>query len=99
MDRRECNARLKGQWKDKVRKWSDKRDNVKYDYQKLRWTKLKMPMMKKALQKPLLADFVMQGSKSNDDNEDDNDAHPLMSDDNGHDMIRTFLIRKIIHLT
>jgi hypothetical protein len=73
MDRKECNAELKGKWEEKVREWGVERDRAKSDRRKPGWTKPKMPPMEKALHKPLLADFVMQGLESDEDGEDDED--------------------------
>lgn len=42
-----------------------------------------MSPMEKALRKPLLADFAMQGSESNKNDKDDGDMDLLMSDDSG----------------
>jgi hypothetical protein len=83
MDRKGHNTELKGKWEEEVREWGIERDNAKTDHRKPRWTKLKMPSMEKALRKPLLADFAVQDSESNEDNENDGDADPLMSDDSG----------------
>ena len=69
MDRKKRNAELKGIWKDKVRAWGIERDSAKSDCQKPAWMKPKMPLMKKALHKPLLADFAMQGLESEEDDE------------------------------
>jgi hypothetical protein len=82
MDRKECNAALKGEWEAGVREWGVERDDAKKDRRKPRWTRPKMPPMEKALRKPLLADFAVQGSESNEDDEDDGDAG-LLSDDSG----------------
>jgi hypothetical protein len=49
------------------------RDDAKRDCQKLGWMKPKMPPMEKALRKPLLVDFAMQGLESDGDDEDDED--------------------------
>jgi hypothetical protein len=73
MDRKERNAELKGRWEDEVKEWGIERDNAKCDHRKPRWMKPKMPPMEKALRKPLLADFVMQGLESDEDDEDDED--------------------------
>jgi hypothetical protein len=73
MDRKQCNAELKGRWDDEVREWGIERDSAKCDRRKPRWTKPKMPPMEKALHKPLLADFAMQDLESDEDDEDDED--------------------------
>lgn len=69
---------MKGKWEGEVRKWTVERDSAKYDHRKLRWTKPKMPPMEKALPKPLLANFTMQDSESEDEEED---GDTPMSDD------------------
>ena len=81
MDWKEQNAKLKSKWEGEVREWGVERDSAKSDCHKLRWMKPKMLSMEKAFWKPLLADFAMQGSESNVNDEDDGDADPLMSDD------------------
>lgn len=73
MDRKEHNAELKSKWEEEVRKWCIERDDAKRDHRKPRWMKPKMPPMEKALRKPLLVDFAMQGSESDGDDEDDED--------------------------
>ena len=83
MDQKGHNAELKGKWEEEVKKWGIERDNAKTDHRKPRWTKPKMPSMEKALRKPLLADFAVQDSESDEDDENDGDADPLMSDDSG----------------
>ncbi len=83
MDWKEHNIELKGKWEEKVREWGIERDNAKTDRRKPRWTKPKMSPMEKALRKPLLADFAVQDSESDEDDKNDGDADPLMSDNSG----------------
>jgi hypothetical protein len=83
MDWKKHNAELKGKWEVAVKKWVIEQDDAKKDRRKPKWTRLKMSPMEKALCKPLLADFAMQGSESNEDDEDDGNMDPLMSDDSG----------------
>jgi len=70
MDQKERNAVLKGGWDKDVRKWTVERDNAKYERHKPRWTKPKIPIMEKAIRKPMLADFSTEDSDS--DEEDNN---------------------------
>ncbi|KAI9445811.1 hypothetical protein BJY52DRAFT_1127986 [Lactarius psammicola] len=79
MDRKEQNAKLKGGWEDKVREW----DSAKLEHRKPRWTRPKMPPLEKAIHKPLLADFVTQGSESDEDDEDNGDENDGDGDDGG----------------
>lgn len=74
MDRKECKAKLKGRWEDKVKEWGIERNNAKCDHRKPRWIKPKMPPMEKALCKPLLANFIMQGLESDEDEDGNTDV-------------------------
>jgi hypothetical protein len=85
MDRKERNAVLKGGWDKDVKKWTVERDNAKYERRKPRWTKPKMPVMEKAIRKPMLADFSTEDSDSDEEDNNDDDSEPEMSVDNDLD--------------
>jgi len=71
MDRKDRNGKLKSGWEADVKKWTVERDDAKNDCRKPRWTKPKMPMLEKALQKPLLIDFVMQEDSEGGEEEEE----------------------------
>ncbi|KAH9161391.1 hypothetical protein EDB89DRAFT_1861634 [Lactarius sanguifluus] len=73
MDRKVRNVELKGRWEDDMKRWGMERDLAKLEHRKPGWMKPKMPPLEKAIQKPLVADFVTQGLESDEDEEDDGD--------------------------
>jgi hypothetical protein len=79
MDRKARNALLKGGWEKDVKKWTIERDNAKHDRRKPRWTKPKMPMMEKALRKPMVADFSTEDEDMEDEEEDEGDGDVQMA--------------------
>jgi hypothetical protein len=71
MDRKDRNGKLKSGWEADVKKWTVERDDAKNDRREPRWTKPKMPMLEKALRKPLLIDFVMQEDSEGGEEEEE----------------------------
>jgi hypothetical protein len=74
MDRKARNTLLKGGWEQDVKKWTIERDNAKHDHRKPKWTKPKMPMMEKAIRKPMVADFSTEDEDMEDEDEDEGDG-------------------------
>jgi hypothetical protein len=68
-DRKAHNTILKSGWDDDV-KWTVERDNAKYERRKSRWTKPKMPTMEKIIRKPKIADFNVEDSSSEEEEDE-----------------------------
>ena len=63
MDRKDQNGKLKSNWEAEVKMWCIEREAAKSEHHKPRWTKPKLPTLKKALRKPLVADFCCTGGQ------------------------------------
>ena len=80
-DRKAQNTILKSGWDEDVKKWTVERDNAKYERRKPRWTKPKMPAMEKTIRKPMVADFNVEDSSS----EEEEDEGEMSVDCDGDD--------------
>ena len=74
------NTILKSGWDEDVKKWTE-RDNTKYECRKPRWTKPKMSAMEKTIHKPMVADFNIEDSSS----EEEEDEGEMSVDCDGDD--------------
>ena len=72
MDRKERNDRVKGIWKQDVKRWEAERDSAKYDRRKPRWKKPKMPPVEKGSPKPKVSNFVDESKEEGNMDEDEN---------------------------
>jgi hypothetical protein len=79
MDGKAQNALLKGGWEKDMKKWTIEWDNAKHDCCKPRWTKPKMPMMEKALCKPMVADFSTENKDMEDEEENEGNGNVQMA--------------------
>jgi hypothetical protein len=70
MDRKDQNGKLKSDWEAEVKMWCIEREAAKSERRKPQWTKPKLPTLKKALRKPLVADFVVQGDSEEGEEEE-----------------------------
>jgi hypothetical protein len=77
IDRKERNAVLKSGWDEDIKRWIAERDDAKKDHHKPRWSKPKMPVMEKALRKPMVVDFN-EGDLGSDE-EDEEEQFERMS--------------------
>ena len=55
---------LKSGWDEDVKNQTVEQDNAKYERRKPRWMKPKMPAMEKTICKPMVADFNIEDSSS-----------------------------------
>jgi len=65
---------------------------MKYECCKPRWTKPKMQVIEKAIQKPMLADFSTEDSDSDEEENNNNNLEPEMSVDNDLDSVTTLFL-------
>ena len=76
MDWKARNAEVKAGWVTEVKFWGIERETAKTDRRKPGWNKPKMPSMEKALPKPKVSNFAVDGEEDEDeeDEEEENGA-------------------------
>jgi hypothetical protein len=80
IDRKERNAVLKSRWDEDVKRWIVEREIAKNGHRKPGWPKPRMPVMEKALRKPMVVDFNAEEPGSDEEDEEERISGDIDSD-------------------